>query len=161
MTNGRASAAGIWHVAAANSTLWRALEPLRRVSTVVERLVANATRADAPADRDRRAEAVFNSSWLVVAADRVVDRVSRAWRHSIVRRYGDAMIEPFAASPLEARLRLAAAIVAVGSGTALVLRLLTSRPDRFTWIVPATSLAVAAMVVVGARAIADAMERRR
>jgi hypothetical protein len=161
MTNGRASAAGIWHTATAHSSLWRTLAPLRRVSTAVERAVARATMPDAPADRDRLAETVFNSSWLVAAVDRVVDRLSRAWRYSMVRRHAGTLIDPLMRRPLEGRLRLIGWIVVVASATVLGLQPPAAGPDRFTWIIPAGSLAVAAIVGAGARAIAAAMERRR
>jgi hypothetical protein len=130
-----------WRRAAASSVLWKLLAPVRAVWTAAERLVAHATRPIRDDSLDR-AETVIRLSVLARAIDSAVTMTVTAWRTSITRALWRRWTWRLDRESVPEPARHAGIVTMAAAVTALLLRGLATRPEPFTWIVPAIALLV-------------------
>jgi hypothetical protein len=160
MSRPSSSGAGVWRRAATHSGLWLALAPLRRAWLRGERCVTFPTIAAETLGADERVEEVVRGSWLFRTADRTLNDVTRAWRHSAIVARSRRLADGFTSLAPAERVRAFSVLALSASATALAFELLL-RPEPLAWLVPAAVALGALVVFAGARALASAFERQR
>jgi hypothetical protein len=100
---------------------------------------------------DARALSIVRSSRLVRAADRMLSAAIVAWRGSVVGTALRRLIDRGKEQTAAARARRAGGVIAVASGTALIVQRLASRPEALTWMVPALLLIGSLCLIAAAR----------
>lgn len=106
-------------------------------------------------DNDKRAAAIARSSLLVHALERLLSVAAAAWSGSVAGTTSARAAAWINGQTVADRVRLAGALAAVASATALALEPFSSRPAPFLWIVPSCCLAIGLVLL-----LATGRERR-
>jgi hypothetical protein len=135
-------------VAADASSAWRFVRTTAaRAGSAVTAWLEPPADAD---DRDRAVEQVVSSSLAGRALGGVVSAFERAWPASRLGRGVMRVASANEALNTRQKICLLSMTALVAGATAIALRLLSTRPEPLTWLVPAATIAAAMLALAAA-----------